>query len=78
MPGDRYTDPVPASTEADGLPRRFQEVERFLSHIYVGSGAPEGVVSAPVASLFLRVDGGSTSVLYVKELGSGSTGWVSK
>jgi hypothetical protein len=43
-----------------------------------GSGDPEGVVTAPVATLFLRTDGGTSTTLYVKETGTGNTGWVPK
>jgi hypothetical protein len=43
-----------------------------------GAGTPEGVVSAPVGSLFLRSDGGASTTLYVKQTGSGNTGWVGK
>jgi hypothetical protein len=42
----------------------------------VGTNTPEGHVTAGVGSLFLRTDGGTSSVLYVKESGSGNTGWV--
>jgi hypothetical protein len=44
----------------------------------VGTGSPEGAISAPVGSLFLRTDGGATSTLYVKETGAGNTGWAAK
>ena len=43
-----------------------------------GSGSPEGVVTAPVGSLFSRSDGGAGTSLYVKQSGSGNTGWVGK
>jgi hypothetical protein len=43
-----------------------------------GSGSPEGVVTAPVGSLYSRSDGGAGTSLYVKESGSGNTGWVGK
>ena len=43
-----------------------------------GSGTPEGVVTAPVCSLFMRTDGGATTTLYVKTSGSGNTGWTAK
>lgn len=43
-----------------------------------GSGSPEGVVTAPVGSLYSRSDGGLLTSLYVKESGSGNTGWVGK
>ena len=43
-----------------------------------GSGSPQGVVSAPVGSLYLRTDGAAGSTLYVKESGTGNTGWAAK
>lgn len=43
-----------------------------------GSGSPESVVTASVGSLFLRTDGGTGTTLYVKESGTGNTGWVAK
>lgn len=43
-----------------------------------GSGSPEGVVTAVVGSLYSRTDGGAGTTLYVKESGSGNTGWVAK
>lgn len=43
-----------------------------------GAGSPEGAVTAPVGSLYSRSDGGSLTSLYVKESGSGNTGWAGK
>lgn len=43
-----------------------------------GAGTPEGVVTAPVGSLYTRTDGGAGTTLYVKESGAGNTGWVAK
>jgi hypothetical protein len=43
-----------------------------------GSGSPEGVVTAPVGSLYSRSDGGLLTSLYVKQSGSGNTGWAGK
>lgn len=43
-----------------------------------GSGSPEGVLSAAVGSLYTRTDGGASTTLYVKQSGSGNTGWVAK
>jgi hypothetical protein len=42
------------------------------------TGTPEGAVTAPVGSLALRADGGAATTLYVKETGTGNTGWVPK
>jgi hypothetical protein len=41
-----------------------------------GTGSPEGVVAAPVGSIFSRTDGGIDTTFYRKEVGSGNTGWV--
>jgi hypothetical protein len=40
-----------------------------------GSGSPEGVVTGVVCDVYRRTDGGAASTLYVKESGSGNTGW---
>jgi len=46
--------------------------------VRAGTGSPEGVVTAPVGSLFLRMDGGAGTTLYVKQSGTGNTGWAGK
>ncbi len=46
--------------------------------LWVGSGDPEGNVTAGVGSLYLRTSGGSLTTLYVKESGTGNTGWIGK
>lgn len=46
--------------------------------IRTGSGSPEGAVTGSVCDLFLRQNGGASSTLYIKESGSGNTGWVAK
>ena len=43
-----------------------------------GAGSPEGAITAPVGSLWTRTDGGASTTLYVKESGTGNTGWVAK
>lgn len=43
-----------------------------------GAGSPEGALVAPVGSLYTRTDGGAGTTLYVKESGTGNTGWVAK
>ena len=43
-----------------------------------GNGSPEGVVTAPVGSIFTRLNGGALTTLYIKESGAGNTGWVAK
>jgi hypothetical protein len=49
------------------------------SSVFAGAGSPEGVLAAPVGSLYLRSDGGAATTLYVKETGAaGNTGWTAK
>ena len=48
------------------------------TRILRGTGTPEGVVTAPVGTLFLRTDGGANTTLWVKETGAGNTGWAAK
>jgi hypothetical protein len=43
-----------------------------------GTGSPEGVYTAPVGSIFSRTDGSAGTSFYVKESGTGNTGWVAK
>ena len=44
---------------------------------WAGYGTPEGNISAPVGSIYRRRDGSIGTALYVKESGTGSTGWSS-
>jgi len=46
--------------------------------MYSGVGTPEGAVIATIGSLYMRTNGGAGTSLYVKESGSGNTGWVAK
>ena len=43
-----------------------------------GTGSPEGVVTADVGAMYTRTDGGTGTTLYVKESGTGNTGWAAK
>jgi hypothetical protein len=43
-----------------------------------GTGSPEGVVTAGIGSIYSRTDGGASTSLYVKESGTGNTGWTAK
>lgn len=53
-------------------------LHQLRGRIRWGDGTPEGVVVAPVGTIYLREDGGAGTVLYVKESGTGATGWVAK
>lgn len=43
-----------------------------------GTGTPEASVTAIAGSLYLRTDGGAGTTLYIKESGTGNTGWIAK
>lgn len=47
-------------------------------YIKIGLGDPENVLIAPIGSIYLRTDGGAGTTFYVKESGTGNTGWVAK
>lgn len=50
-----------------------------VPRIISGIGVPNGTISAPVGSIYLRQDGTTGNTFYVKETGgTGNTGWVNK
>ena len=48
------------------------------STVKSGVGNPEGVVSALIGTLYTRSDGLPNETLYIKESGTGTTGWVAQ
>lgn len=77
---------VPAGLPPDlaAWAREFQESARLMFealryiNITAVSGSPEGVLVGRVGDLAVRTDGGANTTLYVKESGTGNTGWVAK
>ncbi len=51
---------------------------RTMVAAYTGSGSPNSVVTAGVGSIYINSAGGSATTLWVKESGTGNTGWVGK
>lgn len=43
--------------------------------VFSGSGSPEGVVTAPVGSIYTDITGGVIVAQYTKVSGAGNTGW---
>lgn len=69
------------STPYNGLDSTRMSYATFGSNnvkMFAGVNSPEGVVTASVGSLFIRTNGGAATTLYVKENGTGNTGWVAK
>jgi hypothetical protein len=54
------------------------ETPRIWGNMLRGTGSPESAVKAPIGSIYVRTDGGAGTTLYVKESGTGNTGWVGK
>lgn len=52
-------------------------VANFITHAR-GTGTPEGAVVGRIGSTFERTDGGAGTSFYIKESGTGNTGWVAK
>lgn len=73
--------PEDITTLIKDLANRLKVLESgrgFGGRLRWGTGSPQGVVTAPVGTLWLRTDGGASTTLYVKESGTGNTGWVAK
>lgn len=72
---------IAGQEEAAGLGDMFRiKVSNVLpvNMLHSGSGSPEGAVTAPVGTLYTDTAGGESTTLYVKETGTGNTGWVAK
>lgn len=82
----RLTDPRLPDDPKRLLPSLYDTFRRIVaavntledSRVLRGSGTPEGSVVASVGALYVRTDGGVSTTLYVKESGTGNTGWVAK
>lgn len=70
------------TTDLDGLSNTnflvLGGIGRGSVSIFGGAGSPNGVLPAPIGSMFMRFDGAPGSTLYVKESGTGNAGWVAK
>ena len=59
------------------LADRDRLLEDFLAHFQVGHGTPQNRVSVPGRGVYIDLDGGANTTLYVNETG-GIAGWVAK
>jgi hypothetical protein len=63
------------------IQRNFETLERLMQAqlaILIGTGDPNGAVTASPPALYLNRSGGAGTTLYVKESGAGNVGWVGK
>lgn len=63
---------------SDRLGEFLEEMTRQvnLSTILTGSGSPEGVETANPTQLYMDTAGGAGTILYIKQTGTGNTGWI--
>lgn len=56
-----------------------EAVNNLLTRVQIGDGSPEGIVTAPQGTLYLRRDGAAATTAYVKRAGGitspTNTGW---
>lgn len=68
--------------ETSGIPlATWSGADKYLktsAYRYLCQGTPLNMIPAPVGSIATRVDGGASTTFYVKESGTGNTGWVAK
>lgn len=76
-------DRVSSQVNADGTPtlRKAEWIEAMtrqvnLSTILTGTGSPEGAVTANPTALYMDESGSAGSILYIKQTGTGNTGWI--
>jgi hypothetical protein len=84
---DTDIEPFIAERFPDAIPSGMLEPTLFpgtggyfgANKIHWGSGDPESNVIGRIGDLYLRTDGGSSTVIYVKEADAGlNTGWAAK
>ena len=54
------------------------QVNSVFAEWHQGTGSPEGVISASPGSFYSNFSGGAGTTFYVKESGTGNTGWIGK
>ena len=56
----------------------IEEITRQVndSIMLSGSGSPEGVITAHPKKLYMDTSGTAGNILYVKQTGTGNTGWI--
>lgn len=76
---------VDIGSASDWRPRTVYSATSVISPVFQtasgiywtsGAGSPEGSVTANVGALYSRNNGSTGTTLYVKETGTGNTGWV--
>ena len=67
------------SAELQEVMREMAEIVNALRGLVMtGYGTPEGAIPAPIGKIYLRLNGSTSTTLYVKTSGTGDTGWTAK
>ena len=69
--------------EAWGVQRNFETIAQAFTDLrgllFIGTGSPNGVITASPPALYLNLSGGAGTTLWIKETGSNTNvGWVGK
>lgn len=75
-PQDGVLEPSTDGTRLLYTPASGERLDVLI--VYRGSGSPEGVVTAPIGSIYINTLGGAGTTMYIKESGTGNTGWIAK
>lgn len=75
---DGTAQPISSIAKSATFTTTIVRPELTPGNVLSDTGTPEGVVVAPIGAMFLRKDGGASTTLYIKESGTGNTGWVAK
>ncbi len=76
--GDLAAEVEAIRLEYTKLPPKLSLGNQTAVHDSMGAGSPEGVVVASPGSTYRRTNGGAGTSFYVKETGTGNTGWFGK
>ena len=78
----RFVDPqtgVPTQQAIQFLQQMFTALNTLTGQITIGTGSPNGAVTASPGAIYLNLSGGAATTLWVKESGSNtSSGWIGK
>lgn len=67
----------PIVDEGSTMIQRFRDWTQLVSRLSTldGEGPPEGVVTASPTRWYMDTIGASGSIMYIKQTGTGDTGW---
>lgn len=77
--GANYSNFERPTSDVEGQGVRFNSLMgNSGAAMYAGLGTPEGKITAIMGSIYINRGGGAGTTFYIKESGSGNTGWIAK